>query len=171
MTIRLLALSLVAAAAVSASSQESADDFRAILGPPASVAVAPNLVESHAYGIASKLRCPVCQGVAISDSPSGMAAKMRSQVRDLVAQGYSEEQVFSYFERSYGEFVRLDPPARGVNWLVWLLPIGVLVGGACFVAMRARTPQIVVPVAGPQGSEIDDETRAYLERVRRDSGV
>ena len=49
---------------------------------------------------------------------------MSAQVRELLAAGYDEEQILAYFERSYGEFVRLEPPLRGVNWLVWLAPAG-----------------------------------------------
>ena len=32
---------------------------------------------------------------------------MKPQVRELVAAGYDQEQILAYFERSYGEFVRL----------------------------------------------------------------
>ena len=97
-------------------------------------------IDALAASISVKLRCPVCQGVAVSDSPSGMAVKMRGQIRDLVAQGYSEEQVMRYFERSYGEFVRLDPPMKGLNLLLWVLPAVVLLGGAWFVVHKARQP-------------------------------
>ena len=41
-------------------------------------------------------------------------------MRELLAAGYDQEQILAYFEHSYGEFVRLQPPLRGVNWLVWL---------------------------------------------------
>ena len=52
-------------------------------------------------------------------------------MRELLAAGYDEEQILAYFERSYGEFVRLEPPLRGVNWLVWIAPVvGLLLGGA-----------------------------------------
>ncbi len=105
-------------------------DIVAVLGQPKDKPPSEAAGGVRSQDIASKLRCPVCQGVSIADSPSGLATKMRGQVRDLVNLGYSEEQVMSYFERSYGEFVRLEPPLRGLNVMLWILPGMVLLLGA-----------------------------------------
>ena len=67
-----------------------------------------------------------------------MATNMKAQVRELLAAGYDEEQILAYFERSYGEFVRLEPPLRGVNWLVWLAPPLALLGGLVLVRRTLR---------------------------------
>jgi len=131
-------------------------------------------IDAKSAAIAVKLRCPVCQGVAVSDSPSGMAVKMRGQIRDLVAQGYSEEQVMSYFERSYGEFVRLEPPMQGLNLLLWILPGVVLLGGAWFVLHQARRPITATAVSqadAPTAAAVDPALAKYLERIRRDAGT
>lgn len=157
-------------------------DVVAVLGPPAGVVPgSDDAVGALVADIGSKLRCPVCQGVAISDSPAGMAVKMRGQVKDLVSKGYSEEQILTYFERSYGEFVRLEPPMKGLNLLVWLLPVVVLLAGAILVVMKARRPTpLPVPAsdpaapldgAPPKSAEADPALAKYLERIRRDSGT
>lgn len=148
-------------------------DIVAILGKPEGAQPSAAVVDAQAADIAAKLRCPVCQGVSIADSPSGMATKMRGQVKNLVARGYGEEQVVSYFERSYGEFVRLEPPMRGLNFLLWILPAIVLLGGALLVFLKAkqpvRAPAATTPAATPSGDAVDPELAKYLERVRRDS--
>jgi hypothetical protein len=42
----------------------------------------------------------------------------------MLAAGYEQKQILSYFEYSYGEFVLLQPPLRGVNFkFVWLAPV------------------------------------------------
>lgn len=151
-------------------------DVIAILGQPDGSKPSAETVDGQAALIASKLRCPVCQGVSLVDSPSGMAAKMRSQVRELVANGYSEEQVLRYFERSYGEFVRLQPPLRGLNVLLWILPGVVLLGGAAFVFRLARSPSAAsvrssASTEAPKASEVDPDLAKYLERIRRDAGT
>jgi cytochrome c-type biogenesis protein CcmH len=134
-------------------------------------------IDAKAALISVKLRCPVCQGVAVSDSPSGMAVKMRGQIRDLVAQGYSEEQVMRYFERSYGEFVRLEPPMQGLNLLLWVLPAVVLLGGGWFVVYKARQPKAATAVGladappAPEATAVDPALAKYLERIRRDAGT
>jgi hypothetical protein len=91
-----------------------------------------------------------------------------------VAAGYSEEQVLSYFEKSYGEFVRLEPPLRGVNWLVWAGPLAGLLLGA-FVVMRALRPPRAgappadpsqEPVPGPDSLPDDPALARHVKRVR-----
>jgi hypothetical protein len=82
-----------------------------------------------------------------------MAADMRKQVREMVAQGYDEEQVISYFARSYGDFVRLRPPLQGINWLVWLGPVAVLAAGGFVVARILRRAGGGVAAGGADTSE------------------
>jgi cytochrome c-type biogenesis protein CcmH len=151
-------------------------DVLAVLGQPENRPPEAGAVNARAAEIAAKLRCPVCQGVSISDSPSGMATHMRTQVRELVAKGYSEEQIVSYFERSYGEFVRLEPPLRGLNVLLWIFPVVALLAGAFIVYRMARRPTPAVAITDPIGTKespsgSDPALAKYLERVRRDSGT
>lgn len=95
-------------------------------------------LDRRTQAIASEIRCPVCQGLSIADSPSEMAVNMKAEVRDLVARGYTQEQINRHFERSYGQFVLLRPKFRGVNTLVWILPIAALAGGAFVVFLTLR---------------------------------
>jgi len=95
-------------------------------------------LELRTHAIAAEIRCPVCQGLSIADSPSEMAINMKAEVRDLVARGYSQEQINRYFERSYGQFVLLRPKFGGVNALVWILPIAALFAGALIVMLTLR---------------------------------
>ena len=107
--------------------------------------------------IASLLRCPVCQGMSIADSPSEMAVNMKHQVREMLARGDSKEQILASFERSYGQFVLLKPKFKGVNSLVWLLPviaigIGVFAISKTFSTRRARQDIEDEPVTGPSSA-------------------
>jgi cytochrome c-type biogenesis protein CcmH/NrfF len=102
--------------------------------------------------VAGLLRCPVCQGMSVADSPSEMAVNMKHQVREMLARGDSKEQILASFEHSYGQFVLLKPKFKGVNSLVWLLPI-VAIGIGVFAISRTfsrrRSGQVieVEPVA------------------------
>lgn len=128
---------------------EKAPDPKFIVGEPEGQPLQGDALEAHTVEVSSLLRCPVCQGLSINDSPATMARNMKKQTRDLLAQGYSGEQVLTYFEKAYGEFVRLEPPKRGVNWLVWLAPVVFLVAGFFFVRM------VLAKAAVPKGDEAE----------------
>jgi cytochrome c-type biogenesis protein CcmH len=117
---------------------------RAIIGDPRGARVPEASLDARTQEVAALLRCPVCQGLSVADSPATMAQKMKVEVREMLAEGYDQDQILTYFERSYGEFVRLKPPLRGVNWLVWLGPgLGLLLGLALVAwALRARNPAV-----------------------------
>jgi cytochrome c-type biogenesis protein CcmH len=140
-----------------------------VIGEPRGPALTGAALNAETERVASLLRCPVCQGLSVADSPTALARDMKTQTGALLAAGYTGEQVLAYFEASYGEFVRLEPPRRGVNWLVWTAPLGGLILGA-FVVMRAlgRLRQPQPPAAGTAGpaSAEEAELEPYLRRVR-----
>jgi cytochrome c-type biogenesis protein CcmH len=86
--------------------------------------------------VASQLRCPVCQGNSIQDSPSELAQEMKGVVRDQLASGKTPDEVKQYFIQKYGEWILLEPKASGFNLVVYLLPI-VMIGGGALVIWRA----------------------------------
>jgi cytochrome c-type biogenesis protein CcmH len=139
-------LAVLLALPVTASAQEPAaqtgfesaeaaaqEDPREVVGAPRGTALTGAVLEARTEEVGALLRCPVCQGLSIADSPATMAQKMKARVRELLAAGYEEEQILAYFERSYGEFVRLEPARRGINWLVWIAPPLALLGGLVLV--------------------------------------
>lgn len=121
--------------------------------------------------VASIMRCPVCQGLSIADSPTTLAMAMKSEVREMLSQGYSKSQVLEYFEQSYGEFIRLQPKAKGFNLLVWLAPLAVLLGGLLFIVTRLREKP-TTSAANPADVQAvsDSELESYRDRVLREVG-
>jgi len=91
-------------------------------------------LEQRTHEVASLLRCPVCQGMSVADSPSTVALDMKQQVREMLSRGYTQEQILNFFEQSYGQFVLLDPK----NPFVWILPVVVLLVGIAIVVRKAR---------------------------------
>ncbi len=133
-----------------------------MVGKPQQPELRGPALENETDRLSALLRCPVCQGLSIGDSPATMAVNMKAETKSLLAAGYSREQVLTYFEKSYGEFVRLEPPRRGVNWIVWLAPLAaLLLGGAiAFRTLRNRK-------SGDPHSEVSDPAlQPYVSRVR-----
>ena len=107
------------------------------IGPPI-VSRADSILEARTKEVASQLRCPVCQGLSLQDSPSALAQEMRNVVKEQLRAGRTPEQVKAYFVSKYTEWILLEPPAHGFNLAVYLLPVGLLVGGAALVVFLAR---------------------------------
>jgi cytochrome c-type biogenesis protein CcmH len=147
------------------------EDPRDVVGAPRGTALTGAALDARTEEVGALLRCPVCQGLSIADSPATMATKMKARVRELLAAGYDEEQILSYFERSYGEFVRLEPARRGINWLVWLAPPLALAGGLVLIrrqmtARRTASDAVVGDVPGRAALPLDAELAPYVLRVR-----
>ncbi|GGM04821.1 cytochrome c-type biogenesis protein [Deinococcus aerophilus] len=141
-----------------------------LLGAPAHAA-SPTLSpdqEARAVAIQKNLRCPLCDtGESIAESRSDISIKMRSSVREQVAEGRSDAAIYSFFSARYGNFVLLDPPKSGRNLLLWGAPLIALAGGGAALWAFLRRRGVPSPAAGePHENEPHD---AYLAQVRRDT--
>lgn len=85
-----------------------------------------------------QLRCPVCTSVSIDESMSESAQVMRESVADQIAAGRTDQQIIDYFRARYGDWVLLDPPARGSTLLLWVLPPALAAVAALAVLLAAR---------------------------------
>jgi len=118
----------------------------------------PSLAQ-QARAVGSQLRCPICQGESVADSPSTLAGAMRVEIRRQLKQGRTPAQIKAFFVARYGNWILLSPPAAGIGDLAWLAPPLLLLGGLGFVATLVlgwrRTGVGAAQAASP-----------YLERVR-----
>ena len=113
-------------------------------------------LEALTTSVASQLRCPVCQGVSIQDSPSELAQQMRTVVKEQLAAGQSPEDVKDYFISKYGEWILLEPKAAGFNLLVYAIPAVLVFGGAIFLVFLVKKWTAAPATAGAPGVG-DDE--------------
>ena len=118
------------------------DIFAGIGAPPFLEPPTPEVVEARTEELAKILRCPVCQGLSVADSRENASLAMKSRIEEMVAAGYSDEQVVDYFVDRYGEWVLLKPDSR--HWVVWLSPF--IAGGIGFgvVVLAIRRQRLVV---------------------------
>ena len=95
-------------------------------------------LDARVKSVSSRLRCPVCQGESIQDSPAELAGQMKQLVREQLASGQSEQQVMDYFTAKYGQWILLEPKAEGINLLVFGLPIVFLLLGGVGIVMALK---------------------------------
>lgn len=121
-------------------------------------AAADSILDARTRDVASQLRCPVCQGLSIQDSPSELSQQMRDIVKQQLAQGRTPDEVKQYFVERYGEWILMRPAAHGFNWMVYALPLLALGAGGAVIAVAFRrwtavSPQAVEsPTASREGS-------------------
>ncbi len=146
-------------------------DAMMLIGEPLGAPLAGTELDKMTEDVASRMRCPVCQGLSVADSPTDSALAMKAEVRELLAVGFTQEQTLQYFEKSYGEFIRLEPKAEGFSLLVWVVPVVGLLLGAVLIGFRLRrgSPR-TVPSGGEGAPEADEdpELEAYLRQVRQE---
>ncbi|HUR91457.1 MAG TPA: cytochrome c-type biogenesis protein [Gemmatimonadaceae bacterium] len=95
-------------------------------------------LEARTTAVASTLRCPVCQGESIQDSPAELAQDMRALVREQLREGRTPEEVRAYFVGRYGEWILLEPKMKGLNILLYVFPVALVLGGLAGVVMLVR---------------------------------
>jgi len=99
---------------------------------------ADSVLEARTAAVASQLRCPVCQGLSIQDSPSELSQQMRAVVKDQLRQGQTQDEVKAYFISKYGEWILLEPKPKGFNILVYAMPVLLVVSGLGVIAVAVR---------------------------------
>jgi cytochrome c-type biogenesis protein CcmH len=117
--------------------------------------------EERVMHIGKKIRCPVCQGTSIADSPASMARAQLDKVRELVAEGKTDQEIYDYFVARYGEWALLEPQKSGITAGLWIFPVLMLIGGVVFIFSTVRKRP---PPAAPSAPAEDP----YLKAVRAD---
>ena len=110
----------------------SAAPGQAQQGPTPPPAV-PTPSDDAVNQVAKQLYCPVCENIPLDVCPTQACQDWRELIRQKLALGWSTQQIRDYFAAQYGDRVLSEPPTRGLNWLVYLLPPGAFVAGAVIV--------------------------------------
>src|SRR6516162_3071313 len=98
-------------------------------------------LDQRVHDVASQLKCLVCQGESVADSPATLSLQMRGVIRQQLQAGKSEQEVIQYFVSRYGDRILLSPPLQGLTLLAWFVPIALMIGGLILVFFVLRSWQ------------------------------
>jgi cytochrome c-type biogenesis protein CcmH len=118
-----------------ARAQDSAPPPRPVGG---AFTPADSALEARVAAVSATLRCPVCQGESIQDSPAQLAQEMRAVVREQLRAGKTPEEIRAYFVGRYGEWILLEPAMTGLNILLYVFPVALVVGGLVLIAVLVK---------------------------------
>jgi len=107
----------------------------------AAPASADPALEARVMAIAAELRCLVCQNQTLADSHASLALDLREQMRVMLRDGASDDQVRRFMTDRYGDFVLYRPPLKTTTFALWFGPLALLIGGlgVLFIVLRRRS--------------------------------
>lgn len=119
--------------------------------------LADPVLEARARAISREIRCPVCQGENIDDSNSPISRDLRVIIRERLVAGDSDPQVTDFLVARFGEFILFNPPARGMNLILWGAgPAMLLAGlGVALVTLRRRTTGAEADLTEGEAAQLD----------------
>jgi cytochrome c-type biogenesis protein CcmH len=125
--------------------------------------------DDEVNAIARELFCPICENTPLDVCPTEACRQWRELIRQMLAEGKSKEEIKQYFVDNYGARVLSAPPASGINWLAYIVPPVLFLGGVflLFQAYRAwkRMAKESAKVIGseePTDPHMDDD---YVKRL------
>jgi cytochrome c-type biogenesis protein CcmH len=98
------------------------------LGPEAAPMTDEPVLEARLLKLSEELRCLVCQNESLASSRAELADDLRREVRSLLSEGKTDQQVKSFLVERYGDFVLYRPELKPMTWLLWFGPFVLLLG-------------------------------------------
>ena len=129
-------------------------------------------LDQRVHDVASQLKCPVCQGESVADSPALISQQMRALIRQQLQSGMTEQQSIQYFRSRYGDRILWAPQQQGFTLLAWLAPPAVLIVGALilFLVLRGwgkkKTAEVLEKAPDQAGD--DGELASFEAQLERE---
>lgn len=130
-----------------------------------------NAAEKEQYKeVASELRCLVCQNQSLADSHASLAVDLKDKIAEQIRAGKTNEEIKSYMQDRYGEFVIYKPAYSMENAVLWLGPFVVLIIAVVLARRLIKSgqnqPETLKSSAGIQ-PDLDWPERLYAEEQKK----
>ena len=132
---------------------------------------ADEATEKRMVAISEELRCLVCQNESLAGSRADLAQDLRREIRTLIKQGKSDQEIMDFMVNRYGDFVRYRPPMKASTYLLWFGPFLLLAGAivALIVYLRRRGGRVVEAAESTLSPEERRQAEALLKQNESES--
>ena len=125
----------------------------------------PPSEDERAQALTRTIRCPQCEGETVAESNAPIAADMRTDIRDRIERGQTDQQIRESYASLYGDAVLLTPPGEGLSVALWVVPVtGAALGAVVLALLYRRRRQSVVEA--PVSEAADTPADAGLATTR-----
>lgn len=128
----------------------------------------PTPSDDQVNAVASELYCPVCENIPLDVCPTQACAQWRDLIRQKLAEGKTKDEIKQYFALQYGDRVLSEPPRKGLNWLVYILPPVFFLGGVFLLARVLRSGRKGVIPAAPSAGAMPPSDDPYVRRLEEE---
>jgi cytochrome c-type biogenesis protein CcmH len=130
--------------------------------------------DDEVNAVAHQLYCPVCENTPLDVCPTDACKDWREQIRGMLAEGKTQDQILQYFVDQFGDRVLAAPPVTTkFNWIIYIVPPLIILAGAIilFRSLKAWTTPKVVPAGSGAANEAstpkDDYVARFEEEVKK----
>ena len=134
------------------------------LGPEAAPMTDEPVLEARLLKLSEELRCLVCQNESLASSRAELADDLRREVRSLLSEGKTDQQVKSFLVERYGDFVLYRPELKPMTWLLWFGPFVLLLGAVAGLWWYLRQRRQLADAA----PALSDAERARVDQWLKD---
>lgn len=131
-------------------------------------ATPPGPSDDQINAIAKQLYCPVCENTPLDVCPTQICAQWRALIGEKIAQGMTEDEIKTYFVDYYGDRVLASPPARGLNWLVYVVPPVMFIAGGFILYRAMRSWRKSSPPSPIKDLPEDEPQEEYVARIEEE---
>lgn len=102
-------------------------------------------LQARYENIIEEVRCLKCQNQSIKDSNAFLAADLKREIRRMLEEGKTDDEIKDFLVARYGEFALYRPRATGKTLILWAAPGLLLLVGA-MVLWRVLQRRAALPV-------------------------
>jgi len=115
------------------------------------------VIEARLAKLSKELRCLQCQNQTLADSPAGLAADLRREIRVQMKAGKSDQEIVAFLTQRYGDFILYKPRVTFTTYLLWFGPFVLLLGGLYVLFRYIRQRRDSIP---EKPLSVDERRRA-----------
>ena len=115
------------------------------------------VIEQRLAKLSKELRCLQCQNQTLADSPAGLAADLRREIREQMKAGKSDQEIIAFLTQRYGDFILYRPRVTYTTYLLWFGPFILLLAGLYVLFRYIKQRRDLIP---EQPLSVDERRRA-----------